>query len=136
MTSFTLDTNIIIYLLRGNEALSLKICNEIQAGNKILLNPVSYYEILRGLFITGNTSKLESFIKFCDFFDTLSITKNTFFIAAQIYASLKMNKSSIEDADILIAALCKENNLVLVTNNEKHFNQIDGLPIINWTENN
>jgi tRNA(fMet)-specific endonuclease VapC len=36
------------------------------------------------------------------------------------------------DADIMIAAVALSNNLILVTNNEKHFNRIPDLNIENW----
>ncbi len=40
----------------------------------------------------------------------------------------------IDDFDLLIAATALTKNFVLVTNNEKHFNKIEGLPIENWTK--
>jgi tRNA(fMet)-specific endonuclease VapC len=38
----------------------------------------------------------------------------------------------IDNQDILIAGIALENNLVLVTNNEKHFARIPNLIIENW----
>jgi tRNA(fMet)-specific endonuclease VapC len=34
----------------------------------------------------------------------------------------------------LIAAYCLKHNLTLVTNNTKHFKNIEGLEIVNWKE--
>ena len=42
---------------------------------------------------------------------------------------LKTDGKTIEDMDILIAATCLANNLVLVPNNLKHFNRVSGLQI-------
>ena len=39
----------------------------------------------------------------------------------------------IDDMDILIASTALTHNLVLVTNNEKHFRRVPGLEIENWT---
>jgi tRNA(fMet)-specific endonuclease VapC len=39
----------------------------------------------------------------------------------------------IEDADILIAAYCIKHNLILVTNNARHFQNIDNLQMERWT---
>jgi len=36
---------------------------------------------------------------------------------------------------ILIAGVALSNNLVLVTNNEDHFRNIEGLEILNWSKN-
>ena len=54
--------------------------------------------------------------------------------AAEIYAyRLKIGKP-LEDADILTAAFCIVGGCILVTNNTKHFDVIDGLQLVNWTE--
>jgi len=46
----------------------------------------------------------------------------------------KKNKEQpIGANDLLIAAHAKSQNLVLVTNNVKEFNRVDGLHIENWT---
>lgn len=52
--------------------------------------------------------------------------------AAQIYSELKQKGELVDDADIFIAAMCLENNYVLVTNNVRHFNRVSGLSIENW----
>ena len=52
--------------------------------------------------------------------------------ASDIYVALKQSGRLIEDADILIAAIAMVNDLVLVTDNIRHFNRIDGLQIENW----
>ena len=52
--------------------------------------------------------------------------------AAEIYADLKADGSLIGDADILIAAMAMVNDLVVVTNNESHFNRIKDLQVENW----
>ena len=38
------------------------------------------------------------------------------------------------DADLFIAACALANNLILVTNNEKHFRRIENLKLENWRE--
>jgi len=55
--------------------------------------------------------------------------------AAQIYSELKAKGELIEDADILIAAICLSIKYVLATNNAKHFEKINGLVVENWVDN-
>lgn len=45
---------------------------------------------------------------------------------------MKKRGNLIEDADILIAAIALVENLVLVTDNVRHFERVDGLQIENW----
>ncbi len=52
--------------------------------------------------------------------------------ASAIYASLKSTGKIISDADILVAGIAISNNLVLVTNNTKHFSRIENLKLDNW----
>jgi len=39
----------------------------------------------------------------------------------------------VDDIDLLIAGIAIENEMILVTNNEKHFRRIPDLKIENWT---
>jgi predicted nucleic acid-binding protein len=47
-------------------------------------------------------------------------------------SSLEQSGSPLDDMDLMIAATALLDNLVLVTNNLKHFQRIDGLKIENW----
>ena len=57
-------------------------------------------------------------------------------IAADIWAETKKSGKTIDDTDILIAAFCMANGFVLVTDNIKHFERIDGLRFENWLRGN
>ena len=52
--------------------------------------------------------------------------------ASDVYLELKKKGELIEDADILVAASAITNDLVLITDNEKHFRRIEGLKVENW----
>ena len=51
---------------------------------------------------------------------------------ALIKTELKKQNNLIDDFDILIAAVALSNDMILVTNNVKHFERIPGLTIENW----
>jgi predicted nucleic acid-binding protein len=53
-------------------------------------------------------------------------------IASMIFVKLQRRGIVIDDADILIAAWCIQNDYILVTNNLKHFENIENLKIENW----
>jgi len=54
--------------------------------------------------------------------------------AAQIYAELYVKRFTVKDSDILIAAFCIANGYILVTNNTKDFENIDGLQMVDWVQ--
>ena len=86
----------------------------------------------RGLLNKKASSQLQKFNQHCSQFEHCEFSKKTFVIAAEIYSDLKDNGKLIDDADIFIAALCIENDYMLITNNENHFKRIGKLRILNW----
>jgi len=55
-------------------------------------------------------------------------------IFAKIKANLRRKGRMSEDFDVLIGATAKAHNLTLVTNNTKHFKNIEGLALENWAQ--
>lgn len=126
---YFLDTNIISYILNGNEKVKNRI-EEILLNNDIISIPVfSYYEIRRGLLSVGASAKIERFNNFVRICELVDINISTFDIAAQIYAQLKQKGNLIEDADLFIGVSALENNAVLITNNANHLQRIPNLKI-------
>jgi tRNA(fMet)-specific endonuclease VapC len=52
--------------------------------------------------------------------------------SAEVYADLKQRGITVGTSDILIAGIAMDNELTLITNNEKHYAPIRGLIIENW----
>jgi predicted nucleic acid-binding protein len=68
----------------------------------------------------------------CNVHDIGTTDKETTKIAASVYSKLQKKGKLIEDADILIASFCLQNGYTFVTNNVKHFKNIEGLHVENW----
>lgn len=49
-------------------------------------------------------------------------------------ARLKKEGRTVDDFDLLIGASAIASDLILVTNNEKHFERLTGIKMINWTK--
>ena len=54
-------------------------------------------------------------------------------VYGSIRSSLEARGTPIGPLDLLIAAQAVSQGLILVTNNEREFNRVDGLEIENWT---
>jgi predicted nucleic acid-binding protein len=58
------------------------------------------------------------------------------FPAARLYgeirADLERAGTPIGDADMRIAAIAKANDLTVITNNTRHFERVEDLPVENW----
>jgi len=134
--NYVLDSDIITALLKGNEIVKGKLDESFLLNKEIFLNGINYYEIKRGLLYTNAKNKLYAFDKLCTeckvlLFDKLDI----FDKASEIYVNLKKRGlPSDDDADILIASIAIIHNLILVTNNTKHFEKIPDIKLENWLE--
>ncbi|RKY85563.1 VapC toxin family PIN domain ribonuclease [candidate division KSB1 bacterium] len=129
---YVIDTNIITAVLKGKEKVKRKIQGLIFEGNKIFINCISYYEIKRGLLAVKAKSQLKRFEKLCEKLGLILLDNPVIFDeASEIYADLKQKGKLINDADILIAAITKSNNHILVSD-DTDFERIEGLKIENW----
>jgi len=135
MKRCTLDTNIITAFLKNDSRVVERVSDYLEFFDKLTINIISYYEILRGLKDLGNEEKLRMFDNFIQENELVFITKDTIEKAAEIYAYLKKEGDLIEDADILMASTAIVEDLVLITNNIKHFKRVKGLRTDNWLQN-
>ena len=127
-----LDTNVITYYLKGHERTVKKIDNEAESDN-IIIPPFVYFEIKKWLLANNSKTKLQAFEKLFDKFGIDIIDKEIFDISLSIYMKLREKGLIIDDGDILIAAYCIKNDYTLVTNNLKHFKNIEDIQIIDWS---
>ena len=135
MKRCTLDTNIITTFLKKELKVVKRVSDYLEFFDRLSINVISYYEILRGLKDLGNDEKLKRFEEFIKENELVSIRKETIEKGAEIYAYLKKEGNLIEDADILMAAIAIVEDLVLITNNMSHFKRVKGLETENWIEN-
>ena len=126
------STNIITAFLKKDLRVVRRVSDYLEYFDRLTINIISYYEILRGLKDLGNKEKLRRFEEFVQENEFVSIRKETVVTAAEIYAYLKKQGNLIEDADILMASIAIVEDLVLITNNIKHFKRIKRLVTENW----
>jgi len=131
---YALDTNIISYVLNGDAVIAGKLNAATQSNVEIIIPLMVYYESRRGLLANNATKKIQVFEKLCKQLSIIDLTAADMDTAATIYAERKRNGKPIDDGDLLIAAQCVTKNYTLITNNVKHFKDIDGLLFENWLD--
>ena len=132
MIRFALDSNIVTYYLKGNKTIIERITNEEENGNVIIIPPMVFFEIKRWLLTINSFKKMALFDTMCSKAGVGSINKEILEVAPVIFSDLQKKGMAAEDNDILIAAYCIQNDLILITNNEQHFKHIVNLRIVNW----
>ena len=133
LNSFTLDTDTVIEILRGNETAVNKM-ETLPQETLINITGLTVYELYKGVLCLGSKKLEEELEKFIQSVEVLQLDSYIERKAGEIYAYLKKKGEIISDADILIAATVLENDSVLVTNNEEHFKRIKDLKIENWIQ--
>jgi predicted nucleic acid-binding protein len=133
MNGFALDSNIISFDLKGNEIVKRNLDHELDAKTKVLVPPFAYYEVKRGLVNANATAQLRTFDELLKDCPLGEATKAVFEAAVDIHSALKSKGRICDDMDILIAAFCQTYGLTLVTNNTRHFENIAGLSLADWS---
>ena len=129
---FAFDTNIVVHLLIGTEAVRLNRDKMRSKGARFVIPPFAQYEIERGLLVKPNRKSERAYESLLEICEVGEMTAMAWKEAAKIYASLYTKRFTVKDSDIVIAAFCKTNGHTLVTNNTKDFENIDGLSIVDW----
>jgi tRNA(fMet)-specific endonuclease VapC len=129
---YILDTNICIYII--NKSPKQVLDKFLSLNNaKIAISIITYGELLYGIQKSNYTTKSQKILdKFANNINILNTNNNTAKYYGEIRSDLSKNGNIIGNNDLWIAAHAKSLNAILVTNNEKEFNRVDGLRVENW----
>ena len=131
--NYLIDTDIIIYSLKKHESVNenLKLYKDAPKS----LSVITYGELIYGAKKSKNIEKnLATTHRVSELFPIINISPAIMETFGEIKASLEKKGQIIDDMDLLIASTALTHNLILVTNNEKHFQRIEGLEIENWAK--
>ena len=129
---YLLDTDTIIFSLKGHEAIKKNLQKHFEEPMKICV--ITLMELYFGAYksekVTGNLAKVRTIE---NAFEIIPTGKESAGIFGMLKASLEKSGTPLDDFDLIIASCALSYNLILVTNNIKHFDRIEGLRLTNWT---
>ena len=130
---YLLDTDIVIYSLKGHPAVKKNLERNLHAALKISIVTLMelYYGAYKSQKVTSNLSKIKSIEESVEI---IPIGRESAELFAMLKASLEKAGAPLDDFDLILAACALANDLVLVTNNVKHFERIEGLRLTNWAQ--
>ncbi len=134
MNEVLFDTDTISFFLRNVPKVVAQAGKYLKFHKGFTFSVITNFEIVRGLKIKNAQRQLTKFGLIRLQSREINLTDEIIVRAADIYADLYKGGQLVGDADILIAATALENNLPVITNNERHFERITGLQILNWNK--
>lgn len=128
---YLLDTNICIYVIRKKPANVLKTL-KTKFRKNIYISSITVAELEYGVAKSNYLEKNKiALLEFLSFFTILPFDNNDASEFGTIKTGLEKKGKVIGPMDLLIAAQAKSKKLVLVTNNTKEFERVQGIKIEN-----
>ncbi|MBI2265527.1 MAG: type II toxin-antitoxin system VapC family toxin [Armatimonadetes bacterium] len=130
--NYLLDTNICIYIINRKPP---SVIEQIRTKEpeQIAISTVTLAELEYGVCRSGNPDRNRvALLEFLVPFFILDFDQGASAAYGMIRSSLESKDKPIGPMDTLLAAQAMSRNLILVTNNEREFNRINGLHVENW----
>jgi len=126
---YCLDTNILIDLIRGDKVISEKI-NEL--NENIFINPITQCELFKGVYLSSMKDEQLGIVEeLTESFEILEFNQDICKEFGKEYAKLSKSGKMIPEFDLIIGCFAKINNLILVTRDKKHFENL-GIKLEVW----
>jgi tRNA(fMet)-specific endonuclease VapC len=130
---YLLDTDTIIYILKGNLAAERNLQRHYNDPIKISVITLMelYYGAYKSQKVTGNLAKIKTLE---NSMEVIPLGQETVDIFGRQKAQLERLGTPLDDFDLVVGCCALAHNLILVTNNVKHFKKIESLKVTNWIE--
>jgi tRNA(fMet)-specific endonuclease VapC len=135
--SALIDTDIIISILRREGSVYQRSLDYLNLFGRYKISCITYYECLRGYKAIGANKKINIFNDFLSLAEIIYLNQDIIVKACECYSLLKPKGLLRGEFDLLIGSTALVNDLIIITNNEKHYTPIStyfGLKIENWSD--
>ena len=129
-----LDTDTCIYLIKKRYQSILDHLTKYKTG-EVGISSITYSELIHGVFNSSRIERnLEALQEFILPIEIIPFDDEAAYTYGQVKAHLKSKGNLIGPMDLLIGSHALSLKIPLVTNNEREFNRIPDLHLINWIE--
>ena len=130
-----LDTNICIYLIKNKPIEVKEKFNAYEVG-EICISSITVSELYYGVYKSQMVEKnLRALALFLAPLNIVDYNEKASIEYGKIRATLESTGKVIGSLDMLIAAHAVSLGVILVSNNTKEFERVDGLRLENWVGN-
>ena len=128
-----LDADICSYIIRRSHPAVVQRLHAAAPGD-VAISVITRTELLYGVACRPQATRLKWLVnEFLDTVQSIGWEQEAADVHATVRAQLSLAGTPIGTFDTLLAAHALALNATVVTNNEKHFSQVPGLRIDNWT---
>lgn len=121
------DTSILIDFFRKKDKSKTRLFTLSQKFESLCISSITEFEIYTG----AKNEQLDFWKIMLANFIVFPFDSNAALTAVEIKNKLKKLRKTIDTADLFIAAITLSNNLVFDTLNQKHFENIENLKLLN-----
>jgi tRNA(fMet)-specific endonuclease VapC len=131
---YMLDTNICIYIIKKKPESVLAHLKE-KMENGLCISAITLAELEHGVQASVRPEKNAlALYQFLSIAEILSFDDEAAAEYGKVRALLQQKGTPIGPLDTLIAAHAKSKDLIVVTNNVREFERVEGLAVENWAE--
>lgn len=129
---YMLDTNICVYLIKKKpENVLMNLHSNMSDG--VAISAITLAELMHGVEASAYPEKNAIALnQFLSIVDILSFDDEAAAEYGKICATLRRLGTPIGAMDMLIVAHAKSKGLIIVTNNVREFERVEGLGLENW----
>jgi len=125
---YLVDTDWAIHYLNGQDRIRKRL-EELRTEG-LALSAISLAELYEGVWYSRDPEKSEEMLNsFLKGVSLIGIDENTCKLFGKERGRLRAQGKSIGDFDLLIGMTARQHDLTLLSNNRRHFELIQGLPI-------
>jgi tRNA(fMet)-specific endonuclease VapC len=128
---YLLDTDTIIYIFKGHPCVRKNL--ERHFHDPLKLSVITLMELYYGAYKSKKTAVNLARIRTLESeLEIIPLGRETVETFGMIKADLERMGTPLDDFDLILASCAIAHNLILISNNVRHFERIDGLKIENW----
>ena len=126
--SYLVDTDWAINHLNGQERTRRRLEELLASG--LGLSTISLAEVYEGIYYSSDPSGNEkALVEFLQDVTVIGVDEETARLFGKERGRLRAERKRVADFDLLIAVTARQHQLTLLTNNRRHFENVEGLEI-------
>lgn len=131
----TLDTSVLVDLMRARTPATMQAYERArESGRLLMISPIVLHELVSGALSGGQPEReMAKITRVVTPLTLVDLTPDDAFATGRLRSELRKLGRPIGDLDTLIAGQALARGWTVVTRNVRHFAQVEGLTLVDWS---